>query len=333
MNTQAQQPETQIVEYSFVAAALSELRSRYKQATYAVATKEGMKEAKEARAELRGYRTKLEAKRKEIKAPALARCNLIDSEANRITEELVALEKPIAEQIKAEEERKEREENERKARLETALQQIVGIPSTMAGESSATIHVQIEELNKITIDESWQEFQEAARLAKQSALTRLHEMFRQVAAQEEEKSKLAKEREELERLRKAEEERQRAAEEARRKELEEQAARNRAAEEEIRKRREALEREEAEARARREQEETAARAAREKEEAERRAKEEAERKAREEAEAKRREEERLSNEAMDARAMLRTFITKFGHRKEFAAVVNEINKVLQKKAA
>ena len=34
-----------------------------------------------ARAEVRGYRTSLEKLRKEIKAPALARCNAIDTEA------------------------------------------------------------------------------------------------------------------------------------------------------------------------------------------------------------------------------------------------------------
>ena len=44
-------------------------------------------------------------KRKEIKAPALVRCKLIDEETKRITSELLALEVPIDEQIKAEEKR------------------------------------------------------------------------------------------------------------------------------------------------------------------------------------------------------------------------------------
>ena len=76
----------QIVEYSSTAAALAELRSRYA-APFDVATAKGMALAKEARAEVRGYRTALETLRKEIKAPALERCRLIDDEAKRITPE------------------------------------------------------------------------------------------------------------------------------------------------------------------------------------------------------------------------------------------------------
>ena len=101
--------ETQIQEYSQTAAALAILAERYKGATYDVTTAEGMGDAKKARAEIRGYRTGLEAKRVEIKAPALERCKQIDSEAARITAELVALEKPIAAQITSEEDRKEAE--------------------------------------------------------------------------------------------------------------------------------------------------------------------------------------------------------------------------------
>ncbi len=71
----------------------------------------------EARAVVRGYRTALETLRKEIKAPALERCRLIDDEAKRITAELLKIEEPIDTAIKAEEQRKE-EEKAAKARAE-----------------------------------------------------------------------------------------------------------------------------------------------------------------------------------------------------------------------
>ena len=96
-----------ISEYNQTEAALSLLSEKYAGATYEVNTTAGMQLAKAGRAEIRGYRTALEAKRKELKAPALERSRLIDAEAKRITAELVLLEDAIYAQIQAEEERKE----------------------------------------------------------------------------------------------------------------------------------------------------------------------------------------------------------------------------------
>jgi colicin import membrane protein len=112
---------TTIAEYSPTAAALSDLRTMYADVVYDVTTGKGMDQAKKARATLRDLRVSLEKTRVEIKAPALERCRQIDSEAKRITAELSALEDPIDEQIKSEEQRKERE---RAAREEAERQRI-----------------------------------------------------------------------------------------------------------------------------------------------------------------------------------------------------------------
>jgi len=96
-----------IQEYSQTDAALAVLGGKYAGVTYAVETTAGMRDAVAARAEVRGYRVALEKRRVEIKAPALERCRLIDTEARRITAALTALEDPIDAQIKAEEARKE----------------------------------------------------------------------------------------------------------------------------------------------------------------------------------------------------------------------------------
>ena len=106
---------TRIPEYNETAVALADLKTRYAAVVFDVSTGKGMTQAKEARAELRGYRLALEAKRKEIKEPALTRCREIDSEAKRITAELESMESPIDATIKAEEQRKEREKAEREA--------------------------------------------------------------------------------------------------------------------------------------------------------------------------------------------------------------------------
>src|SRR3990167_5126551 len=100
---------TPIAEYSKTAAALADLANRYKSVVFDVATREGMLAAIKGRAEIRGYRVALEKTRVEIKAPALERARLIDTEAKRIKEALEALENPIDQAIKAEEGRKERE--------------------------------------------------------------------------------------------------------------------------------------------------------------------------------------------------------------------------------
>ncbi|MBI3936013.1 MAG: DUF1351 domain-containing protein, partial [Betaproteobacteria bacterium] len=100
---------TSIVEYSPTEAVLADLRQRYGDARYPVETTDGMTAARHARAEVRKWRTDLEAERVRIKAPALERCRLIDAEAKRITAELLRIETPIDEQIKVEEGRKEAE--------------------------------------------------------------------------------------------------------------------------------------------------------------------------------------------------------------------------------
>jgi hypothetical protein len=121
--------EVGIVEYSKTEAALADLRERMANVEYDVTTVKGMDIAKKDRAEVRGLRTGLEAMRKQIKAPALAHCQLIDAEAKRITAELLKLEEPIDSQIK----RREAElEAERVARELAERQRITAIHERIA---------------------------------------------------------------------------------------------------------------------------------------------------------------------------------------------------------
>ncbi len=73
--------ETKIAEYSPTAAALAKLRQRFSNIAFDLSTTKGDKEARAARLELVRLRTSLEAKRKELKAPALERSRLIDDVA------------------------------------------------------------------------------------------------------------------------------------------------------------------------------------------------------------------------------------------------------------
>ncbi|WP_395119675.1 hypothetical protein ACFCQI_01795 [Rhodanobacter sp. FW102-FHT14D06] len=152
---------TQIAEYSETAAALADLRQRHQGVVYDVAKPKEMKAAKEARAELRTLRTSLEKTRKEIKAPALERCRLIDDEAKRITAELVALEEPIDVQIKAEEARAEAErlakleaERLRVEAIQKKIQAIRDVPASLVGKPSVIIAGQLAKLRETTLDEA-----------------------------------------------------------------------------------------------------------------------------------------------------------------------------------
>ncbi|MDG4549885.1 MAG: hypothetical protein P9F19_01540 [Candidatus Contendobacter sp.] len=135
----------EISEYNATVSALALLREKHA-GPFDTTTKDGMALAKEARAEVRGYRTSVEKLRVELKAPALERARLIDAEAKRLTAELSAIEEPIDTAIKAEETRKAREKEE-KARAEAArvaelrnkVEAIRQRITAVAGKDAATI--------------------------------------------------------------------------------------------------------------------------------------------------------------------------------------------------
>lgn len=337
---------TAITEYSATEAALTELAARFKGVVFDVTTTKGMDEAKKGRAEIRTLRTSLEAKRVEIKKPALERCRLIDAEAARITSALTELESPIDALIKKEERRKEEEraakakaEADRIERIKQRIDDISFAVVDASGKTAAQIAAVLEETRATVIDESYQEFKDQAQLAKDAAIGRLMVLHNQAIAHEAEQERIKAERAELARLRAEQEERNRLeqariAEETRKRlaaeaesrakiEAEEREAR-RARDEADRVAREARYKADAEAKAKREAEEAALKAERDKIEAERRAQAEAQRKEREAEEARQREVQRQKNEVLDANAMLSSFVKRFGHLPQFSTVVEAI---------
>jgi hypothetical protein len=213
--------QTSIAEYSETAAALALLRENYQGVVYDVTQSKEMKAAKEARAELRTLRTSLEKKRVEIKAPALERCRLIDSEAKRITAELVALEEPIDVQIKAEEARAEAEklakyeaDRLRVVALMDKIDAIRNIPAGLIGKPGVIIAGQLTNLEAETLDEDdFAEHFQTARDALELAIARVKQLHTDQVAHEAEQKKIAADRAELERVRAENERLQREAEE------------------------------------------------------------------------------------------------------------------------
>lgn len=195
---------TAIVEYDPVEAGLEALRSRYGDVAFDLRSTKGNAEARAARKELVSLRTSLEAKRKELKAPLLARASLVDSEAKRITAEVIKLEQPIDEQIKADEVRREAERREREAaeakrvaRIQDSIRSITETALRAVGKSSAAIADEIEALELFDVGDDYDEFKPGAQAAKESTLAQLQTLYGAALATEQEATRLQAEREEL----------------------------------------------------------------------------------------------------------------------------------------
>lgn len=282
---------TAVAEYSSTAAGLADLRARYAGARFDCTSTAGMAAATEARRELRTLRTSLEDLRQRIKAPVLERGRLIDDEARRITREIAALETPIDEQIRAEQDRREAERERKRAaereRVEAIAKRVEWIRDRFVAAvrdalDADAIDGVVRDLESLLITPGlYGERINEAEEARAATALELRELAGRMREQAAAAAKLAEERAAFERERaeaaerdareRAERDAAEAAERARR---EEQEARERAEREERerieRLERERVEREERETRERAERAEREAREREEREAAERR---------------------------------------------------------------
>lgn len=212
---------TAIVEFNATEAGLALLREQLAEATFDCTTAEGDRQARETRRALVGLRTELEAKRKELKAPLLERGRLVDDEAKRITGEIVKLEQPIDDLIRAEEARVEAARAERariKAEREEAvnaqIDRIRNLPLTYVAATAEVIQNTIAEIEGMKVAEVFDAADvPRAEEARAAALAGLQRALAGRLAADAEAARLAEERAELERLRAEQAEAQRIADE------------------------------------------------------------------------------------------------------------------------
>jgi hypothetical protein len=224
-----------IAEYSATEAELAKLRARLKDAKYEVTTAVGIDLARKDRRELITLRVGLDKKRAEIKAPALERCRLIDAEAKRITGELLLLEKPIDDQIKAEEARKEeiaaekrRQEEARVSQIRERIQKLNNIPLMAAGMASADLELFIARVEAQQIGADFLEFLQEAVEAKTEVIGKLKDALANTLEKEEELARVKLEQEqEAQRLEALRIEQEKAAATERERLASEQAEQNR----------------------------------------------------------------------------------------------------------
>lgn len=321
---------TTVPEYAQTALVLNDLKQRFAGRVFeSLETDAQRKAARKDIAEVRDYRTGLEAERKRIKAPALERCRLIDAEAARLTTELRALEDPMKAQldakeaeIEAEKIRKANAEVERVKGHMDAIQRMRDFPLSLQGKPASVIESRIEDFTSIFVfsgcEEKFEEFQAQASDAYNAAYASAKELLQRQRDHEFEqdqikhdREELAKQRAENERLQREVEERREADARREREEIEarahaEQAERDRIA---------------AQERADRERVEAEQRAAHEVEEAAERQRLE------EEAERQRQEQARLDRERAEHEAkMERDRIAKLGLMEAVKAVVEYVEK-------
>jgi len=220
--TELIQESAQIAEFSATDARLNELRDQYAVIPNAD-TKEGYEALRLGIRDIVRCRTSLEAKRQEVNAPLLAKTKLANSEAKRITAELVKIEEPMkaAKGIVDERKRLAKEEAERVelARIKGIEKAIAYFPwvvkNTIAANYPASkIGKVISEAAGIQITaDAYQEFVDEAKEAQLSAvgeLTRLYEATKEredeAARLKADKEKLDAERAELDKQRKIEQE-------------------------------------------------------------------------------------------------------------------------------
>jgi len=180
-----------VVEFSATEAALTDLRNTYSGAVFDLTTTAGDRACRDARHKFVQLRTALEGLRVAAKGPVLERGKLIDAEAKRITAELVALEKPIDEQIKADERRRAVEaqakaeaESRRKRAIAMKIDTIRNVARACIGGSLEKINAAITLLADTGIGEEYAEFKDDAIAARTESLHSLAAMREQAVEAE-----------------------------------------------------------------------------------------------------------------------------------------------------
>ena len=184
---------TQIKEYSTVEAALAELEKNYaitnEDAIKMYSTPEGIEEGERRRKEIKGYRVSLEKKRKNLGEEARKHLNLVNSEAKPIHVVLVVIESPYIaakKYVEDEEQRIKDEELEKEtARIEGITEKIGKIKNAIyCSLNTQAISSVISDIVNINPEDGFDEFSDAATLAKEDVLKQLEGMLLEAEEQE-----------------------------------------------------------------------------------------------------------------------------------------------------
>ena len=186
---------TEIIEFSATEAALIKMEEHYGEMPVPdVETKEGFEKAKSIAKEIRSYSIKLEAMRKELKAPIIERGKLLDFEAKCIDARLKSLALPFKEEV----DRKEREIKEAEDRRISAIEKrldemrMLVDPISLSMYNPETLEAIIMNLESSEM-RGWQEYETKAYETRNKVLIKLNEQFEFLVEQAELRKQLEKE--------------------------------------------------------------------------------------------------------------------------------------------
>lgn len=253
--------EQQVIEWSINDARIAALKTEIGH----IDAYKDFDAAKAAKKRLTKARSRLNEAHKATKAEALAFGRLCDSEKNRLLGLIAEIEDPITEQLNEIKHAEERKEQERLAKIEEGIEEIVAHPADRHDLDLVNLRIRYESLEAYEVtEEVFQEKLETAEGHKEDGLLKLRLAIGKAEEAEAEAKRQAeiaaenqRKQKELDEQRKAFEEEQRkaaeaqaerdrqAAEEQRKKDAERQAELDKQAEEQ-RKKQEALDAEEAE---------------------------------------------------------------------------------------
>ena len=214
-NELEEKKQTKVVKYSVTLAQIARLEEKYAVVPEDLSIKKNYELVKKTTAHLRGLRSEVEKRRKELKADALAWGKLVDGTAKEITEKLLAIETPHANAKKEYDTAIELAKREaalaEEKRIDGIAERIAGIkalPTSHISSTSAVIETLFPSLNSdlTTVDVWAMEFVDKAREAiadTMSKLEDLHNMKHQqetFAAQQAEAEAKRKEEEEAARV-------------------------------------------------------------------------------------------------------------------------------------
>lgn len=187
--------QNEIKKYSLPDAAIAELKEKYSGITFtSLEDKQNVKLIESAYQEVKKYRTGIENKRKELKKEYLETGRAIDGEAKRLTELLLEIEDPLAEQYalikEAKEAEKIRKEQEKKAVLLKRVETLEEAGLEFDGNFYSLGNIS---LDIATIEQLPQE-------AYENLLTRVGEEKTRLEKEEQERIKAEQEKAEQERL-------------------------------------------------------------------------------------------------------------------------------------
>lgn len=172
---------TAIAEYRPTAAALAAMKEQLANKVWDLTTTKGNDEARQTRLQLVRLRTSLDAERKRLKQPHLDASRVIDDEAKRLTAEIESMEDPLDKLIKADENRREIERQEKEAaekrRIQTQTDHIAAIGKLPLECMSCTIQELTDTIAGLQLQQV-EDFDEALQPVAQQTIDQSLEYLR-----------------------------------------------------------------------------------------------------------------------------------------------------------